>query len=54
MCLNTGDLPGADLFDAGVEDLRAGVESTAALLVSRARGRLVDACSSSQPIFPSS
>jgi hypothetical protein len=37
------DLPGADLFDAAVEDLRAGVESPAALLVSLARSRLVDA-----------
>jgi hypothetical protein len=37
------DLPGADLFEAAVEDLRAGVESPAALLVSLARGRLVDA-----------
>ena len=37
------DLPGADLFDAAVKDLRAGVESPAALLVSLARGRLVDA-----------
>jgi hypothetical protein len=39
----TVDLPGADLFNAAVEDLRAGVESPAALLVSMARGRLVDA-----------
>lgn len=37
------ELPGADLFDAGIEDLRAGVESPAALLVSIARQRLVDA-----------
>jgi hypothetical protein len=36
-------LPGADLFDAAVADLRAGVESPAALLVSLARSRLVDA-----------
>jgi hypothetical protein len=31
------------LFDAAVADLRAGVESPAALLVSMARSRLVDA-----------
>lgn len=37
------DLPGGDLFDEGVEDMRAGVESPAALLVSMARSRLVDA-----------
>ena len=37
------DLPGADLFDAAVADLRAGVESPAALLVSLTRSRLVDA-----------
>jgi hypothetical protein len=37
------DLPGADLFEAAVADLRAGVESPAALLVSMVRSRLVDA-----------
>ena len=37
------DLPGADLYVAAVEDLRAGVESPAALLIALARGRLVDA-----------
>ena len=37
------ELPGAELFDAAVKDLRAGVESPAALVVSMARGRLVDA-----------
>ena len=37
------DLPGADLFDAAIADMRAGVESQAALLVSLARGRLADA-----------
>jgi hypothetical protein len=37
------ELPGADLFDAGIEDLRAGVETPAALLVSIARERLIDA-----------
>jgi hypothetical protein len=36
------ELPGADLFDAGIRDLRAGVESPASLLVSIARQRLVD------------
>jgi hypothetical protein len=35
--------PGADLFDAAVKDLRAGVESPASLLVLMARTRLVDA-----------
>jgi hypothetical protein len=37
------ELPGADLFNSAIEDLRAGVESPAALLVALARGRLVDA-----------
>jgi hypothetical protein len=36
-------LPGGELFVAGVEDLRAGVESPAALLVAMARTRLVAA-----------
>jgi hypothetical protein len=34
------DLPGADLVLAGIEDLRAGVESVAALLVTIGRPRL--------------
>lgn len=37
------ELPGADLLDAGIRDLRAGVESPEALLVSIARQRLIDA-----------
>jgi hypothetical protein len=41
--LEHAELPGADLFDAGIEDLRAGVETPAALLVSIARERLIDA-----------
>jgi hypothetical protein len=36
------ELPGADLFDAGVADLRAGLESPEALLVAIARERLID------------
>jgi hypothetical protein len=41
--LDHAELPGADLFDAGVADLRSGVESPAALLVSIARERLLAA-----------
>lgn len=45
------DLPGADLFASAVEDMRAGVESPAALLVSLARGRLVDAGLTIPPVI---
>jgi hypothetical protein len=41
--VEAAELPGADLVAAGIEDLSAGVESPAALLVALARGRLVDA-----------
>jgi hypothetical protein len=41
--LEHAQLPGADLFDAGIEDLDAGVESVPSLLVSLARERLVAA-----------
>lgn len=39
--LDHAEWPGADLFDAGVVDLGAGVESVEALLVSVARERLL-------------
>lgn len=39
--LEHAELPGADLFDAGIDDLNAGVESLEALLVSIARERLI-------------
>jgi hypothetical protein len=38
--LDVRDLPGQDLFEEGVADLRAGRSSQAALLVSLARTRL--------------
>jgi len=41
--LEHAQLPGADLFDAGIDDLDAGVESVPSLLVSLARERLVAA-----------
>lgn len=41
--IDHAELPGADLFDAGVGDLNAGIESPAALLVSIARVRLIAA-----------
>jgi hypothetical protein len=35
-----GELPGSELVDAGIEDLRAGRDTTSAALVSMARPRL--------------
>lgn len=46
-------LPGADLIDAGLEDLRRGVESVPALLVSIGAPRLARIGISVPPTLPS-